>query len=477
VRTLRRGRVVAPLVGLAAVVGMAGAVAWLWADVYALAEARAPRIAQAIPASLRPIAARDGEREPNDAPADANALPLPPGADGGEAGGVAVVHGRLGARISGGGGDVDVFRVEVPAADGRKVLVAEWHGGAAGEGIPGLDAVLVLNRELPAGDPRAAAPLVASASRGGPGRPETLAAAVEPGTYYLSVRDEDGGATGPADRPAGAYVLEVRLVDPRPGEELEPDDGPDRAHGAPDRYPAWRRVAERNALEEGAPLRGETGPEDPDLYAVTARAGGGAPELVVAVPEPGLALAARLWVPDAEDDLPSAQQRVRLEEAGDAPAGRILALRLGGGAPEGAPVIVQLRAAAGEGSYRVAALGSGPASGAAVLSLARGLAAEGRSAAALELAAAYAGTFPDGASRDVLLLAGGVAAGAARDLPPGAIATFDRAGQLLGEAIFEEVGAKVVYRGAFEARAAAAGRRASAPRDLPSPEGASTAAR
>jgi hypothetical protein len=39
------------------------------------------------------------------------------------------------------------------------------------------------------------------------------------------------------------------------------------------------------------------------------------------------------------------------------------------------------------------------------------------------------------------------------------------------------VGAKVVYRGAFEARAAAAGRRASAPRDLPSPEGASTAAR
>jgi serine/threonine-protein kinase len=401
VRALRRARFLAPATALAVVVG-GGLLAWRWPDVYALAAARAPALARAIPAALRPPSLFDGqEREPNDVPAQANPLPLPPGPDGRPAGGVAEVRGSVGARLSDTSGDVDIFRVEVPPSEGRRVLVADWHGERAGEGIRGLDVALALNRERPAGDARTSAPLVATANRGGPGRPERLAAAVEPGVYYLSVREVHDEATGPVEKPTDRYVLEVHLEDPRPGEELEPNDGPDRSGARFERYAEWRATAELNVLGEGNVIRGDTAPDDPDLFAVAPRADGEAPELVVAVPGPGLALVARLWRPDAEDLAPTrAQDRVRFEDGGAAGPGQPLVVAVRPRPRGDAPALLELRGAEGQGRYAVVALGPGAVSGDAVRALVRELETAGRGAAGAAVVRAYALAFPEAAGAE-----------------------------------------------------------------------------
>ncbi len=458
VRALRRGRVLAPLTALAVVLAL-GVAIWRWGDLYALLAARAPPVAAALPAALRPSAGFDGdEHEPNDTPAAANPLPLPPGADGAAAGGVAEVRGHVGAKLSDTAGDVDLYRVEVPATARGKVLVAEWRGERPGDGIRGLDVALALNRARAAGDARPSAPLVATANRGGPGRPERLVAAVAPGVYYLSVREQHAEATGPVEKPTDRYVLSVWLADPEPGRELEPDDGPDREAAGPERYPAWRAAAERNLLGEGASLRGDTAPDDPDLFALAPRAGGEAPELAILVPEPGLALSARLWRPDADDLATGAtEDRVRFEDAGTGAPGEVLVLKPGA-SRAAAPALLLVRAADGQGGYELVALGRSPASGAAALGLVRGLALAGRNAGALELAAAFASALPGAASRDeVLLEAGRLAERLAPGLTPEALGTFDRAALLLGAAIFERDGVRVRYGAAFEARVAADG--------------------
>ncbi len=456
VRALRRGRVLAPVTALLVLAALALG-AWRWSDLVAIVAARAPRVAAALPPALRPDAPREGEeQEPNDVPGRANLLRIPPGPDGREASGVAVVRGHVGAKLSETSGDVDIYRVEIAPGEAGKVLVAAWHGERPGEGIRGLDVALALNRERPGDDGRTSAPLVASANRGGPGQPETLAALVEPGVHYLSVRERHDEASGPVEKPTDWYVLEVRLRDPEPGQELEPNDAPDRADALHGRYPEWRTVARRNPLGEGSPIHGDTSPDDPDLFAVEARGPGEAPELAIAVPEPGLALAARLWRPDAED-LVSPPDRVRFEDRGDGAPGQVLVVALGAPPSAGAPALLQLRAAAGQGGYDVVALGRGASSGAWVLARVRALAEAGRVAPALELAAAYAAGLPGGAGRDdVLLLAGRIAERAAAQLPPEGIAAFGRAAQLLGVAVFEPEEGKVRYRGAFEACSAAA---------------------
>ncbi|HEY6100940.1 MAG TPA: serine/threonine-protein kinase, partial [Anaeromyxobacter sp.] len=240
VRALRRSRVVGPLTLLAAVLALAAGV-WRWPDVFAFAAARSPALAALVPEALRPSGRHDGvEHEPNDAPARANPLPIPIGPDGRP--GVASIRGYIGARLSDTVGDTDIFRLEIPPAQGRKVLVAEWHGEKEGEGIRGLDVALALNRLRTDGE-RVTAPLVAAANRGGAGRPERLVAAIEAGTYYLTVREQHDEATGPVEKPTDRYVLEVRLADPRPGEEVEPNDAPDRLNARFDRYPEWRALA------------------------------------------------------------------------------------------------------------------------------------------------------------------------------------------------------------------------------------------
>jgi hypothetical protein len=217
-------------------------------------------------------------------------------------------------------------------------------------------------------------------------------------------------------------------------------------------------VAARNPLAEGAPIHADTGPEDLDLYAIEAPPAGDPPSLVLAIPEPGLALAARLWVAEAEDLAPGARERVRLEDAGEAAPGHVLAARLPAPPRPGEPILLQLRAVAGEGAYAVVALGRGAASGAEALSRVRALADAGRPAPALEVAAAYAAEPPGAASRDeLLLLAGTVAARAAAGLAPEGLAAFERASQLLGAAVLEAADGKVRYGGAFEAQVAADG--------------------
>jgi serine/threonine-protein kinase len=429
VRALRRSRVLAPASAALLLAG-GGLLAWRWADAYGLLAARAPAVAAALPVALRPPALHQGEeRAPTDVPGSANPLPLPPGPDGRPAGGVAEVHGSVGARLSDTSGDVDIFRIEVPPDAGRRVLLAEWRGDRPGEGIRGLDVALALNRERPAGDARTSAPLVASANRGGPGRPERLVAAVEPGVHYLSVREVHDEATGPVEKPTDRYVLAVRLADPVPGEELEPNDGPDRAGSPVERYAEWRAAAERNLLAEGAPVRGDTGPDDPDLFAVAPRADGEAPEVVVAVPEPGLALAARLWRPDAEDLAPTrTQDRVRLEDAGAAEPGAALVVPIRPRPRADAPAILELRAAEGQGRYVAVALGPGEPSSRAVVALARELAAAGRTGAAAAVAGAFALAFPDAPGAAGLLAEAGVPP------EPAGAATVDPAAPATGAA-------------------------------------------
>ncbi len=226
VRALRRRRVLAPVTALVAIAAL-GLAAWRWPDVYAFGAARAPRIAAALPAALRPEALLGGEEhEPNDVPGRANPLRIPPGPDGRPGAGVAAVRGQIGAKLSDVAGDVDIYRIEIPATEGRKVLVAAWRGERPGEGIRGLDVALSLNRERGPDDVRPSAPLVATANRAGPGRPETLVAAVEPGVHYLSVREQHDESTGPVEKPTDWYVLEVRVADPELGQELEPNDEP-----------------------------------------------------------------------------------------------------------------------------------------------------------------------------------------------------------------------------------------------------------
>ncbi|HET9554088.1 MAG TPA: protein kinase [Anaeromyxobacteraceae bacterium] len=214
VTKLRRSRVAAPLAAALLVAG-AGLTAWRWPDVYELLRARAPEAAALLPDALRPPDLFDGEEhEPNNSPAQANPLPIPPGPDGAPGGGLAVVRGHLGAKVSDTSGDIDVFKIVVPPLPGPRRLVAEWSGEVDGEGIRGLDVQLTLNRQREAGSERTSAPLVANVDRNGPGKPEVLVAPVEPGTYYLAVRERHRDDTGPVEKPSDWYRLKVHLASP-----------------------------------------------------------------------------------------------------------------------------------------------------------------------------------------------------------------------------------------------------------------------
>jgi hypothetical protein len=144
--------------------------------------------------------------------------------------------------------------------------------------------------------------------------------------------------------------------------------------------------------------------------------------------------------------------------------GEVLVVPLGGAPRPGAPVLVQLRGAAGQGGYAVAALGE--ASGEAVLARMRALAEAGRAAQALELAAAYAASVSAPSRPEVLLAAEGIAERAAAERAAAGAA------QLLGASIPEAEDGAVRYRGAFAGSARRAERRddeGPAPEDRPSP--------
>jgi len=446
---LRRSRVTAPLATLAAV-ALAGLALWRWPDIHAFLRLRAPAVAALVPRPFRPPEAFDGrEHEANDTPAQANALPFPAGPDGRAGTGRAVVRGHLGAKIDASTGDVDVYRVEVPDLGHPVNLVAEWSGAAPGDGIRGLDVVLTLNRDRGGDGARRAAPLVAQSNRAGPGRPERLVALVEPGGYFLAVRERHDEASAPVEKPSDEYLLQVRLEAPRPGEEVEPNDEPGPAGRG---YAAWRALAERNPLGEGARIQAALGPDDADTYAAGPRAPAEQVDLVVLLPEPSLPLWAQLWLPDAGDLATGASERERFAEAGEAAPGELLLLRLAPPPRPGAPALVRVRSQ-GEGSYEALALGLGTASGAALQDRLRALAAAGRPATALELAAAFARALPAAAATaEALVEAGRLAESLEGSLRVQDLPGYERASRQLGAAVFEVVEGRVRYGGAFEAR-------------------------
>jgi hypothetical protein len=454
-RAIKRSRVAAPALVTLLLLTVA-VVGWRWPDVYAFLSSRAPKVTSALPAGLRPTDLYDGvEHEPNDSPAQANPLPIPAGADARVARGKAVMRGHIGARISDTTGDIDVYRIEVPAGVGPAILVAEWSGERPGEGIRGLDVALTLNRQRDddaAG--RQAAPLVANVDRGGAGRPETLTAPVEPGTYFLAVRERHKDDVGPVEKPTDGYVLEVHLADPKPGEEMEPNDRPDSVTHPFVRYGEWSSLAARNPLGEGTVIHGETSRDDPDTYAVGPRSATERPAWVAVIPADRLAVTAQTWTPDEEDlAAPKPADRIRFEKAGTGALGQVLYVPAGPVARPTAPVVLQLRAAQGAGRYAVVGLGTGSASGAAVITLAEALVAERRHPQALELLAGFVKHLPESpAKAEVLLAAGKVADAAAGLLPASAAPRFARAEALLGGPIFQVAPAGLRYAGAFEER-------------------------
>ncbi len=139
------------------------------------------------------------------------------------------------------------------------------------------------------------------------------AAAVTPGTWFLAVRERHAEETGPVEKPSDPYRLTVRLAEPEPGVEVEPNDEPEDAAARFRRYPEWRALAQRNRLGEGR-LRGDLGPGDADVLALGPAGPGEAPAWLLVVPEAELAVAAEAWRPDAGDrDPPASQDRVRFE--------------------------------------------------------------------------------------------------------------------------------------------------------------------
>jgi eukaryotic-like serine/threonine-protein kinase len=448
-RSLRRSRVLAPA-WLVLVALLVGGLAWRWNDVFALLQARAPALAARVPEGLRPADRYDGEEhEPNDLPSLANRLPLPPGPDGAPGEGTVQVRGTVGARLGPTSGDVDVYRIEVPPHRGPRNLAVSWHAEGSPGGIRGLDVVLTLNRAPDEGAESSSARLVASADRGGPGQPEQLTAPVEPGTYFLSVRERHEQESGPVEKPTDRYLLEARLVAPRPGEEVEPNDSPESIGLRGQRYPDWLAVAGRNPLLEARTLGGELSPGDLDTFSVPVEL---RPAVVVVAPEPGLAVSVKAWSPDAADLEPGGSDRVRLELVGTGgPGDTIIALLKT--PPAASPALVQLRAEDGQGRYAVVALGAGAASGSWALQQVQALADAGKLVPALELAAAVARHLPRSPARSELLaLAGRLAQAAAPGLRPADLPRFDRTARLLGTAPFEDGGGELRYRGAFEQR-------------------------
>ena len=223
---LKRSRAAGPAVALVLLLAVVLG-AWRWPDLYGALHAAAPGLARALPEALRPAGLFDGvEHEPNNVPGQASPLPLPPGPDGAPGGGVAQVRGHVGAKVSDTSGDIDVYRVVVPAGAPWPVLEAAFEGERPGDGIRGLDVSLSLNRQRDDGSERTSAPLVAAVDEGGAGAPERLRAPVEPGTYFLAVREKHLETTGPVEKPTDWYLLSVRLRPAAPGEPAAPPPAP-----------------------------------------------------------------------------------------------------------------------------------------------------------------------------------------------------------------------------------------------------------
>jgi len=180
------------------------------------------------------------------------------------------------------------------------------------------------------------------------------------------------------------------------------------------RYPRWPELGRLNVIGEAGAVTAATGGDEAGTFAVEPRKPGDAPEAILLVPSSGLALGVSAWAPRAEDLDGGAAPRDRFETLAAGEQGQPILARLPGLPSAGAPVLVRVKAAHGQGPYRVLAIGPGAASGRAVLSVLRALEAEGRFDDALLVAAAFVHVDPASPSRaEVLRLAGRLVEGSA----------------------------------------------------------------
>jgi len=180
------------------------------------------------------------------------------------------------------------------------------------------------------------------------------------------------------------------------------------------RYPRWPELGRLNVIGEAGAVTAATGGDDAGTFAVEPRKPGDAPDAILLVPSSGLALGVSAWTPRAEDLDGGATPRDRFETLAAGEQGQPILARLPGLPSTGAPVLVRVKAAHGQGPYRVLAIGPGAASGRAVLSVLRALETEGRFDDALLVAAAFVHVEPASPSRaEVLRLAGRLVEGSA----------------------------------------------------------------
>ncbi|MGA8892429.1 MAG: serine/threonine-protein kinase [Anaeromyxobacteraceae bacterium] len=195
---------------------------------------------------------------------------------------------------------------------------------------------------------------------------------------------------------AGRLQREVPTV----AEEREPNDAPATAAAA---APSgeWKALARQNPLGAGDQVRASVGGPDVDVFGVEPHARGDAPDAILLLPQPGLALEARAWVPPAADEIGDVAPGFTPLASGD--PGRPVLARLPAVPSRQAPVLVAVRAASGEGRYRAVALGPGTGSGQVVLDVLRELEVAGRIDDALLLATAFAHLEPASPARPEVL--------------------------------------------------------------------------
>ncbi len=263
----------------------------------------------------------------------------------------------------------------------------------------------------------------AGESRSGPPSPPADAPPAEPeppaevtGELEIATRVDFGPGGGPSRKDPrrallpGAVALAVALGFLFAAGRLQREGSTDAVEQEPNDPPAspsatfadLRAVASRNPVGDADLVRARTGGDDVDLFAIEAHDRGRIPDAVLLVPDRGLALEASTrsrnrGAPDQGTFSPLAR--------GD--RGQPLIARLPASPARDSPVLLRVRAAEGQGGYRVVALGPGAASGQVVLAQLRALAAEGRVDDALLVAGSFAHLEPGSPARaEVLRLAG-----------------------------------------------------------------------
>lgn len=291
-----------------------------------------------------------------------------------------------------------------PSADAMREALRRAVGDAEGEPSAGDEPPREVTGDFVLAR-RGDFPLVAPPARKDPRRallPAAAAIALALAVLFAASRVSRHVSTEVEEvEPNDAPVAEVGSA--APGGIAPGSTAPGGASGMPTSgvagYAAWRDLARRNALGDADVVRARTGGSDVDTFAIQPHPRDPIPGDVLLVPQPGLALDAEAWAPPG----PGTSARTGFAPLARAGAGEPILVRLPVTPSPERPVLLRVRAAAGEGGYRVVALGSEGASGRALLSELATLEASGRPAEALLVASAFARLEPGSPARPEVL--------------------------------------------------------------------------